>query len=99
MSINEFLEAKKVTEEERQILLGKLAGPSGGDVIKAEAEMSKSQRKVLTNELTILRAQNVKVVSISIPFGDMMRLTFQSICAALIIVGIPAFFFVLIAFG
>ena len=39
----------------------------------------------------------VKVVSVDIPFGDVLALTFKSAVAALIVFGIPALIFALIA--
>ena len=43
--------------------------------------------------------ENVKVVSIRIPFGDMVVLYLQVVGAALIVLGIPALIIALIAAG
>lgn len=65
--------------------------------MKPNSRPSAANREASTNSKASAKVRTVQVTGISIPFGDVLALTFKSAVAALIVFGIPALIFVLIA--
>ena len=63
----------------------------------AEKAKRRKEEGFAFNDKGNRKTQNVKVVSIDIPFGDVMSLTFKALFASLIVFAIPVAFIIMIA--
>ena len=103
MKLGEFVRAENLNSEEKEILKVQMVrelDENGRPIpVSDETGITEVLQNMFMKELAILRAQRVKVVGVSIPFGDVFVLAFQSLFAGLIIAAIPVFIILAFAAG